>query len=600
MKKLITLIGIAFATSINAQVMLSESFTAPWTPTTTGWTATNVSVPVNASLPQGWYQGVSSVFNAYSGAPTDYYAADYTLGTGASDLNAWLITPTLNLTNNATLKFATRSGINATNLFPDRLQVRYSIGTGTAVGTSTAAPGTFTNLILDINPAYTTNTISAVTGGSVNGYPDQWTVYTLTLSSITGTVPGRFAFRYLVQNGGPGGANSYYIGLDDVQYSLPCATPTISISPTVATICSGNSIALFGSGATTYTWSSGVNTASALVSPSVTTVYALNGSSTPGCITTKTVQVNVNPSPVLFAPSYTICALGTATLVASGASTYTWSTGSNSPSITVSPLLPNTYTVTGSNGTCATTKTVSVSIGTALSINLSATQTSLCTGNSTTISALGATAYTWLPSGSGTSSSFTPTSNTTYTVSGTSGSCSGSNTIAILVSPTPTLSVGYTPSNSVCTTQGTVNLTALGATTYTWFNTSGGAYSNNATVNTPIPSTPGTYTFNFSGSNSGCTSNYTGNIYVIVCTGLNKTNISENVKIYPNPFANELTINGISGQVNIYNSIGQLVNSSLIDGETKINTSEFSSGIYYIKIKDTVNQKEETLKMIKE
>ena len=51
-----------------------------------------------------------------------------------------------------------------------------------------------------------------------SGYPSVWTQYSVTLSGISGTPTGRLAFRYFVENGGPAGANSDYIGIDTVAY----------------------------------------------------------------------------------------------------------------------------------------------------------------------------------------------------------------------------------------------------------------------------------------------------------------------------------------------------------------------------------------------
>ena len=80
--------------------------------------------------------------------------------------------------------------------------------------------GDFTTLLLDINPTYTTT-----------GYPNAWTQFTVTISGVGSPTPGRLAFRYFVENGGPNGANSDYIGIDTVQYSFACQ-PTPTPAPT--------------------------------------------------------------------------------------------------------------------------------------------------------------------------------------------------------------------------------------------------------------------------------------------------------------------------------------------------------------------------------
>ncbi|MGZ4086579.1 MAG: PKD domain-containing protein, partial [Bacteroidia bacterium] len=75
-----------------------------------------------------------------------------------------------------------------------------------------------------------------------------------------------------------------------------------------------------------------------------------------------THTILINPAPVVNANSLTTCGSGNAILAASGALTYTWSTGSNSPSITVSPSVTTMYTVTGTAGGCTNTAVGSVNV----------------------------------------------------------------------------------------------------------------------------------------------------------------------------------------------------------------------------------------------
>jgi hypothetical protein len=84
-------------------------------------------------------------------------------------------------------------------------------------------PG-YSNIGGRYNPTYTTS-----------GYPNVWTQFTLTLSGLGSPTTGRLAFRYFVENGGPSGANSDYIGIDTAQYACPTPTPTpVNISGTIS------------------------------------------------------------------------------------------------------------------------------------------------------------------------------------------------------------------------------------------------------------------------------------------------------------------------------------------------------------------------------
>ena len=148
----------------------------------------------------GWFQGNSLTFPSQSGAPNSYIAANFQSGTGVSTLSNWLLTPPVNLQNGAQLTFWTRT---TTGTFPDRLQVRMSTnGTSTNVGGTALSVGDFTTLLLDINPTYT-----------LTDYPTAWTQFVVTLSGLGSPAKGRLAFRYFVENGGPSGTNSTYIGI---------------------------------------------------------------------------------------------------------------------------------------------------------------------------------------------------------------------------------------------------------------------------------------------------------------------------------------------------------------------------------------------------
>ena len=119
-------------------------------------------------------------------------------------ISTWLILPTSTYRNGDTLSFYSRTADFSE--WPDRLEVRFSDVGGTDVGTTATSVGTFSTLLISINPTL-----------QVGGYPEDWTRYSATLSGLTGPSTGAFAFRYTVTDGGLFGANSNYIGIDTVQ-----------------------------------------------------------------------------------------------------------------------------------------------------------------------------------------------------------------------------------------------------------------------------------------------------------------------------------------------------------------------------------------------
>lgn len=70
--------------------------------------------------------------------------------------------------------------------------------------------------------------------------------------------------------------------------------PNIQISPAQGTFCSGSSINLKASGASSYTWNSSVTASSITVSPLLSTSYTVVGTSSVGCVNIQSVNLEIN------------------------------------------------------------------------------------------------------------------------------------------------------------------------------------------------------------------------------------------------------------------------------------------------------------------
>jgi hypothetical protein len=208
---------VAAALSLSAASAHAQAFTQGFDDITTlpaaGWVQDNNSAPVGLT---NWFQGNPTVFPAHQGATNAYIGANFNNGGGLATISNWLLTPPATLVNGATLTFWTRK--NTPPDFPDRLQVRMSTaGAGTDVGTGPTDVGTFTTLMLDINPTYTST-----------GYPLVWTQFTVTVSGVATPTLGRLAFRYFVENAGPQGSNSDFIGIDTVEFTPGVVAATVA------------------------------------------------------------------------------------------------------------------------------------------------------------------------------------------------------------------------------------------------------------------------------------------------------------------------------------------------------------------------------------
>lgn len=223
-----------------------------------------------------------------------------------------------------------------------------------------------------------------------------------------------------------------------------------------------------------------------------------------------TILLNNLPA-ITISGATSLCSAGNINtiLTASGATTYTWSANAGSVttvSVSLTPSVTTTYTVSGNNSGCGVTptRTVTVTVNTPPALTVSVSANPICFGASSTLSASGASTYTW-SGGIANGVAFTPTTTTNYTVTGTSSAgCSVTASTTITVNPLPTLTVSATASTVCFGTQ--VTLTASGANTYTW---TGGITNGLAFT----PSTSVTYSVSATDVN-GCTGSATKAITV--------------------------------------------------------------------------------------
>ncbi len=355
----------------------------------------------------------------------------------------------------------------------------------------------------------------AVTASSLNGCPGD--TLTLTASTVANTT-----YQWYM-NGSPvigatstslnvTSAGNYQVAIANTINTCAGKTdftsiqfhsaPVVTASVNNASVCSGTSVALTGSGAATYTWTPGnLSGTTVNVSPATTTTYTVVGLSSFGCADTANVAVNVLARPTVVASSNvsSVCNGNTAILTSSGASTYNWQpVNSNGSSVSVTPSSATTYTVTGTaaNG-CTNTATVAVSVQATPTVTATVANATICSGNSTTLSGTGATNYTWFPGLiTGQTPTVTPASTTTYTLVGIgSNGCSSNATVTVTVNTSP--SVVINGDNVICEGE-TVTLNVSGADNYFWSHDS-------STTATQIlsPATTTTYSVNGTALN-GC------------------------------------------------------------------------------------------------
>ncbi len=276
----------------------------------------------------------------------------------------------------------------------------------------------------------------------------------ITIGAITSSVPGSLlctlpanslhgtGYRIRISSSTPllSGADNGF----DLTISNPL---TVTVSDSV--ICLGDTAGIFASGMDSYSWLPIASTSdSVFVMPSVYTQYTLTATdSSTGCVLHDTVGIVVNqlPNVMVAANDTTLCIYDSVLLVGSGADTYLWPAFSFSgDSLVDAPVVTTVYLLLGTdtNG-CVDSAQISVQILSLPVINVSASDTSLCQGQSVTLFASGGHDYSWLP-GNDTTTQVTDTllTTVTYSVSGsdTITGCSSLSVLTIVVFSIPQLS----------------------------------------------------------------------------------------------------------------------------------------------------------------
>ncbi|WP_158500562.1 cellulose binding domain-containing protein [Spirosoma radiotolerans] len=380
-----------------------------------------------------------------------------------------------------------------------------------------------------------TSTILRIQSGSLNDATN-WKWY----SGSCGGTPAGTGSSIQVS---PQSTTTYYVrGEGNCVTPGACASQQITVSapffPSLGNngplTCAKTSVTLTTNGGpsgATYTYSGGAQANSA--NPATATAsqsgpYSVTVAVSGGCsaIATTTVTSNtVAPTVVVTPSSQTICSGQTATFTASGADTYTWSTGATTASTAAST--PGSYSVTGtraSNG-CSAMATGQLTVLPTPTLSLDNTRTSSSSRCDTPNGQIG---FTTNVAGGDYSVSYrtsqlTDVQTKTVTVADsrfvlsglsggsyygfslTSAGCTGTNSVTVtLTNPVPP-SVSISPaSQTICQGQ-TANFTAQGGDAYSW--------STGATTASLSVSVSGAYSVTATASN-GCSATATASLTV--------------------------------------------------------------------------------------
>lgn len=165
--------------------------------------------------------------------------------------------------------------------------------------------------------------------------------------------------------------------------------------------------------------------------------YTKQGCSSP--IIPVTLTVTPSPAITLVASQTSVCPSNSVSIGATGANTYTWSTGANGALVSVTPTASTVYTVSGETTPgCIGTSSIAITTNSVPVVNIASSASLICAGQSVNLTASGASSYVWNTAATTTVISVTPSVTTSYTVTGTAP-----NTCSI--------ATVYTQSVSTCT-----------------------------------------------------------------------------------------------------------------------------------------------------
>ncbi|MDC0092515.1 hypothetical protein OAI30_00005, partial [bacterium] len=366
------------------------------------------------------------------------------------------------------------------------------------------SPGGQTTPTISVSP--TSDTSYSVIGTDANGCSNNSAPFTVTVNSLptigvtgnliicegqTTTLTASGALRYDWGSGfttvaaldvTPSASTNYTVIGEDSNNCLASASVQVEVSPVPTasvtsngSVCSGSDAQFIFSGTpdavVTYKLNSGADTditlnssgtfslpiSNALADQTVLLVKVANTNCDNLISTTETLTVEPIPSvPTIISP-VTYCQGDITSALSATGTDLKWYLASTSGSpLSQAPLPDSTnpgsfsYYVSQTINGCESLRVeVQVEVNVVPVISITGDDT-ICTGDSTTLTAAGAVSYVWSPGGqTGPTLTLSPTSTTMYTVTGTDASgCSEDASITINVDPTPNASLSGT--TSIC------------------------------------------------------------------------------------------------------------------------------------------------------
>jgi gliding motility-associated-like protein len=455
------------------------------------------STNVSAQIPSTCFE-IKSILVDACGAPEGANEM-VSLVIGPADMNTadlsinWPNNPYRNICQDATTasKVATLNAtIQACGVILEPVGGVLPAGSNVLIVTSAAMDPSFNSFANLTDTLYMIFQCSGNTSGHFKNYDPSSSIRMLDMS-FTGFCSDQVSYdaaNLLDQNGTPGaedGATVNYDFAGNATYTNPgCQAPInalqVNVSANTTTICNGDLInvtAVISSGNfSSFFWTNGQGTyvdPSALSTGYQTNVafqgvdslrFAVIGLCNDTLFTDLLLNIGSGSAASISASGPTsFCAGDSVVLTASAGSTYSWSSGETSQSITVFTANTYTVTVTGSCGTSTASQNVLVDPAPVASISASG-PTNFCQGGSVILTAAGSGPYLW--STGETTAGITVSTTGNYILSITNGCGTDTSSQSVSVDPIPVAMISGAP--AVLCPNESATLTASGGTSYLW------------------------------------------------------------------------------------------------------------------------------------
>ncbi|MCK6690896.1 MAG: hypothetical protein L6Q97_02210 [Thermoanaerobaculia bacterium] len=385
-------------------------------------------------------------------------------------------------------------------------------GTGSTLANG-ATPTTFTlNFTISPGTGYRLRSASH-TGNIIRDNPIGSNFsYPVPISTVGNLTSGLLA--------GSPNTNTYYY-FYDWQISTGCESPRVPVVATVVndpptcpaniSVCVDAAPFALGGGAPAGGVYSGNGVSGGMFNPAVagvgthTITYTL-------CSLTCTFSITVNPLPAvsididetsgLNNDDGVLCAGASATLTASGGSSYTWSTNETTAAITVSSAGNYTVIATDANG-CSAAASATITVNALPAAAITPSDVTICSNESALLTASGGASYLWSPGGETTAQISVNTAGTYTVVVTDANGCVASAGATVSVISAPELATVVVQPDGCLTTDGEIDLTVSGGAgpfSYNWATPNGSGLVQGQEDQTGL--TVGTYFVTVTGANA--------------------------------------------------------------------------------------------------